>query len=305
MPPDFLLLFIVFTSVALGTWLALSGAMTWCAPERRRLAALVRRVPNGAVTSLLFDETEARFTWLSRLRPRSPASLALLRRRLVAAGYRADAVRGYEALEVGCAVAGAALPLLALGPRGIGFSVLGLAAGLLGVHVALGRRIEHRSLAIRHGLPDALDLLVLCLDAGCTLGHAIGRVSEELRIAHPVLAHELSAITAQIRAGQSKVEAFQNMAERTQVDDVRPLVSLMIQAERLGTGIGPALRTHAATARDKRSQRAEELASKASIRLLFPLVLCIFPAFYVITLGPVIVHFVRVFFQGGILDAGF
>jgi tight adherence protein C len=305
MPAHFLLLAFVFTSVALGTWLAVSGAMTWCAPERRRLATLIRTAPNAASTSLLFDETQVRFAWLSRLRPRSPASLALLRRRLVAAGYRADAVRVYEALEVGCAAAGVVVPLLALGPRGIGFSVLGLAAGLLAVHVALGRRIEYRSRAMRDGLPDALDLLVLCLDAGCTLGHAVGRVSEELRMAHPVLAHELAVVTAEIQAGQSKVEAFRNLAERTQVDEIRPLVSMMVQAERLGTGIAPALRTHAATARDKRSQRAEELASKAAIRLLFPLVLCIFPAFYVITLGPVIIHFVRVFFRGGVLEAGF
>lgn len=208
-------------------------------------------------------------------------------------------------MEVCCAAAGVGVPLLAMGPRGIGFSVLGLAAGLMAVHVALGWRIEHRSRAIRHALPDALDLLVLCLDAGCTLSHAIGRVSEELRMAHPVLAHELSSITAEVQAGQSKAEAFQNMAERTQVDDIRPLVSLMGQAERLGTGIGPALRTHAATTREKRSQRAEELASKVGIRLLFPLVFCIFPSFYVVTLGPVIVHFVRVFFRGGVLDAGF
>jgi tight adherence protein C len=304
MPPYFLLLALVFTAAALGSWVALTGATIWCAPERRRLAAVIRRVPNAASASLLIDDTHANFAWLSRLRPRSPGSRALLRRRLVAGGYRADAVRAYEALEVGCAAIGVAVPLLAFGPRGIGISVLGLVAGLLAVHVALGRRIEHRSRAMRDGLPDALDLLVLCLDAGCTLGQAIGRVSEELRRAHPVLAHELSAITAEIQAGQSKAEAFQNLAERTQVDDIRPLASLIVQAERLGTGIGPALRTHAATARDKRRQRAEELASKAGIRLLFPLVFCIFPAFYVITLGPVIVYFVRVFFRGGVLDGG-
>jgi tight adherence protein C len=128
----------------------------------------------------------------------------------------------------------------------------------------------------------------------------MAKVSAELRATHPALAHELAAIHADIQAGKPKTEAFQEVADRTQVHEIRPLVTLLMQAERFGTGINAALRTLAETARDKRSQRAEELASKAGIKLVFPLVLCIFPAFYVITLGPVIIHFVRVFFEGGI-----
>ena len=179
--------------------------------------------------------------------------------------------------------------------------VRGIAAGLLAPRVALTRQIERRRSAIRNGLADALDLLVVCLDAGCTLSAAIGKVSEELGPTHPALAHELAAIHADIQAGKPKTEAFQEVAERTQVDEIRPLVTLLLQAERFGSGINASLRTLAETARDKRSQRAEELASKAGIKMVFPLVLCIFPAFYIVTLGPVIIQFVRVFFEGGIL----
>jgi tight adherence protein C len=147
-------------------------------------------------------------------------------------------------------------------------------------------------------LPDALDLLVVCLDAGCTLTHAVAKVSEELRVAWPDLAHEFSLMRSEIQAGKPRVEAFQNLGERTQVDDIRPIASLLGQAERFGIGIGQALRAHADTARDKRRQRAEEQAAKAGVKIVFPLVLCIFPAFYVVTMGPVMIQFIRVFAGG-------
>ena len=301
MPTNFALLALVFTSAALVTGATMSMVLTRWSPERRRLAALVAGRPAGPSTSLLIDDPSATFARLARMRRRSPASLAVLRRRLVAAGYGAETVGMYGALELGCAVAGAVLPLLLMGSRGFGLSLLGVATGMLALRIALTRRIERRRSAIRHGLPDALDMLVVCLDAGCTLSAAIGKVSEELQVAHPALAHELAAIRAEVQAGKPKADAFQHLADRTQVDEIRPLVTLLMQTERFGTGIGAALRTHAESSRDKRSQRAEEQASKAGVKMVFPLVLCIFPAFYVITLGPVIIHFVRVFFSGGIL----
>ena len=301
MTTDFALDAVLFTLVALATGSAMSMVVRRWSPERRRLAALVQGRPSGAAPTLLIDDPSATFARLAQLRRRSPERLAILRGRLIAAGYGADTVNVYSAMETGSAVVGAVLPLLLMGSRGITFSAIGIAAGMLAPRIALTRRIQHRRSAIRQGLPDALDLLVVCLDAGCTLSAAIGKVSDELRFTHPALAHELAALRADIQAGKPRTEAFQNLADRTQVDEIRPLVTLLIQAERFGTGINSALRTHAATARDKRSQRAEELASKAGIKMVFPLVLCIFPAFYVVTLGPVIIHFVRVFFDGGVL----
>lgn len=290
----------VFTVVAIVTGATMSVLVRRWSPERRRLAALVCGRSVGPAPSLLIDDPAATLARIARIRRRSPERVALLRRRLVAAGYSPDRVNVYSAIELACAVVGVWLPLQILGWLGLGLSGVGIAAGLLAPRIVLTRRIERRRSAIRHGLPDALDLLVVCLDAGCTLNAAVAKVSEELRVAHPALAHELAAIRADIQAGKPRVEAFQNLADRTQVDEVRPLVTLLMQAERFGTGINFALRAHAATARETRSQRAEELASKAGIKMVFPLVLCIFPTFYVVTLGPVIIHFVRVFFDGGI-----
>ena len=301
MGSEFGLSAIVFTVVAVVTGSATSLLVRRLSPERRRLAALVRGRSETAEPSLLLGGAPTTLMRFARFRRRSPERLALLRRRLVAAGHSAEAVSTYSTIELGCAAIGALLPVQVLGLAGLGFAGLGIAAGLLAPRVALTRQIERRRSAIRNGLPDALDLLVVCLDAGCTLSVAMGKVSEELRATHPALAHELAAIHADIQAGKPKAEAFQEVADRTQVHEIRPLVTLLMQAERFGNGINAALRTLAATARDKRSQRAEELASKAGIKLVFPLVLCIFPAFYVVTLGPVIIHFVRLFFDGGIL----
>jgi tight adherence protein C len=298
---DFALPAAVFTCVALATGCTMSLIVRRWSPERRRLAALVQGRPSGAQPILLVDDPSATVARLAQLRCRSPERQALLRRRLRAAGYGPNTVNVYTAIETGCTVVGAVLPLLLLGWRGVIFSAIGIAAGMLTPRIALTRHIEHRRAAIRHGLPDALDLLVVCLDAGCTLSAAIGKVSEELRFTHPALAHELAALRADIQAGKPRIEAFQHLADRTQVDEIRPLVTLLLQAERFGTAVNFALRTHAASARDRRSQRAEELASKAGIKMVFPLVLCIFPAFYVVTLGPVIIHFVRLFFDAGVL----
>jgi tight adherence protein C len=264
------------------------------APERRRLRDLVRAAPPATETAtVVLGRRYAAFDRADRLRRRSPRQAEKLRRRLVAAGYTADSMAVFSAIELGCAAAGAVLPLVAFGVPEAALPMA--AAGLMLPRIVLARRAERRKRLLRNGLPDALDLVIVCLDAGCTLTHAFARVSEELRGAHPDLAHELSIVTAETQAGKPKAEVFQNLWERTQLDEIRPIASLLVQAERMGTGIGQALRTHAETSRDKRRQRAEEEASKAGIKMVFPLVLCIFPAFYIITLGPVVIHFIRVF----------
>jgi tight adherence protein C len=137
--------------------------------------------------------------------------------------------------------------------------------------------------------------MVVCIEAGSGLDQAIVKTSDELAIAYPVLANELRILTSEIRAGKPRIEAFKSLAARTKVDDVRALVAMLIQTDKFGTSIGQALRTHADVSRDKRRQRAEEKAQKIAVKLVFPLVLCFFPAFYVVVLGPAVIQFARTF----------
>lgn len=158
----------------------------------------------------------------------------------------------------------------------------------------VGRAIEKRRRAIQNGLPDAIDLMIVCIESGSGLDQALNRVAEELALPYPELARELELVSAETRAGKPRLEAFRNFAERTKVDDVRSLVAMLVQTDRFGTSIGQALRTHAETSRTKRRQRAEEKAAKLGVKLLFPLVFCLFPAFYTVVLGP---SMIRIFTQ--------
>jgi tight adherence protein C len=158
------------------------------------------------------------------------------------------------------------------------------------------KRARHK--AIQNGLPDAMDLLIVCIEAGSSLDQSIVRASDELSVAHPAVAEELRFITTEIRAGKPRMDAFRNFAERTKVDDVRALVAMLIQTDRFGTSIAQALRIHADGGRTTRRQRAEERAAKLGVKLVFPLVFCLFPALYVITLGPGAIRILRVIVQG-------
>src|SRR4030095_7420911 len=125
-----------------------------------------------------------------------------------------------------------------------------------------------------------------------------------LEISHPDLPSELRTVTTEVRAGKPRLEAFKNFAARTRVDDVRALVAMLVQTDRFGTSVAKALRTHAEVPRTKRRQRAEERAAKIGVKLVFPLVFCLFPAFYVVTLGPAIIKFVEALSPGGALSGG-
>ena len=134
-----------------------------------------------------------------------------------------------------------------------------------------------------------LDLLIVCLEAGSSLDQAIIKASEELAIAYPALAEELRVLTTETRAGKPRLEAFKNLAQRTKVDDVRALVAMLVQTDRFGTSVAETLRTMADEMRTKRRQAAEERAAKVGAKLVFPLVFCLFPALYVVMLGPAVI----------------
>jgi tight adherence protein C len=187
---------------------------------------------------------------------------------------------------------------------GLIYGAMGAIVGYLIPGFYIDYLIRQRQKAIQNGLPDALDLLIVCLEAGLAIDQALLRCSEELTIAHPALAEELRLINVECRAGKPRLEAFKNFASRTKVDDVRSLVAMLVQTDRFGTSIAQALRTHAEVSRTKRRQRAEESAAKMGVKLVFPLVFCLFPAFYVVTLGPAVIKFVHAFGSGGFVTGG-
>ena len=157
------------------------------------------------------------------------------------------------------------------------------------------RRASTAKAEIQNGLPDALDLFIVCVEAGCGLDQAIVKACRRAR-ASPIRRSPRSCvITTEIRAGKPRLEAFKNFAARTKVDDVQSLVALLVQTDKFGTSVAQALRTHAETSRTKRRQSAEERAAKIGVKLVFPLVLFLFPALYVVILGPAVIQFVRVF----------
>jgi len=176
---------------------------------------------------------------------------------------------------------------VALGGCGLGYLLPGI------ILARLAKRRQHR---IRLGLPDALDLLVVSVEAGLGLDQAIQRVGDELAFAHPDLSDELRLINLELRAGKGRAEALRNLAERTGVDDVSSLVTMLVQTDKFGTSVAQSLRVHSETVRTKRRQRAEEAAAKTGVKMVFPLVFCVFPAIWVVTIGPAAIKFVQVLF---------
>jgi tight adherence protein C len=144
-------------------------------------------------------------------------------------------------------------------------------------------------------MPDALDLLVVSVEAGLGLDQALQRVGEELAFAHPELCDELRLVNLELRAGKARSEALHNLGERTGVDDLVSLVAVLVQTDKFGTSVAQALRVHSETLRTKRRQRAEEAAAKTGVKMVFPLVVCIFPAVWIVTIGPAAIKFVQVF----------
>jgi len=228
--------------------------------------------------------------------PRASSETGKLRQRLITAGYRKhEALTIFFGIRLGFALllfAIASSPIvrkptlvLSLGACAVGYILPGM---------ALGRIAQRRQHRIRLGLPDALDLLVVSVEAGLGLDQAIQRVGDELNFAHPDLAEELRLINLELRAGKARGEALRNLADRTGVDDVSSLVAMLVQTDKFGTSVAQSLRVHSETVRTKRRQRAEEAAAKTGVKMVFPLVFCIFPAIWVVAIGPAAIKFIQV-----------
>ena len=232
--------------------------------------------------------------------PKSPKAMNRIERLLASAGYHGPwPATLFAAVQILLPLA-IFLTIVMIFGTGLAL-IFAIIFGMIGYFIPtlwLGRAINARRREISNGLPDAIDLMIVCIEAGSGIDQALNRVAEELALPYPVLARELEMISTETRAGKPRLEAFRNFAERTKVEDVRSLVAMLIQTDRFGTSIGLALRTHAETSRTKRRQRAEERAAKLAVKLLFPLVFCLFPAFYVIVLGPSMLRIFRHFIYG-------
>ncbi len=243
---------------------------------------------------LLFDALKR----LGKAAPASQREAGKLQQRLIWAGYRGkEAMVVFAGIRIGVALVCfgvLATPILfrpnvmiALGAAAVGYLLPSM------VLARIARKRQHR---IRLSLPDALDLLVVSVEAGLGLDQAVQRVGDELASAHEELSEELRLINLEMRAGKERSEALRNLAERTGVDDVTSLVGTLVQTDKFGTSVAQSLRIHSEVLRTKRRQRAEEAAAKTGVKMVFPLVVCVFPAVWIVTIGPAAIKFIQILF---------
>jgi tight adherence protein C len=227
-----------------------------------------------------------------RVIPKSSAETSIVEQRLIRAGYRSDsAVKLFYGAKVLTPVIFCFVAFVTGAGSFAPFFVylVAIGIGFLTPDFWLGNRISARQARIRRGLPDVLDLLVICIEAGLSLDQSVGRTADELSLAQPTICDELSIVVLEQRAGLPRADAWKHFAERTNVESVRNLVSVLVQSEKFGTSIAKTLRVHSDTLRTQRRQRVEEQAAKTTVKLVFPLVLFIFPSLFLVTLGPAVI----------------
>jgi tight adherence protein C len=251
-------------------------------------------------------QLQAALEWFAKWnQPSNAEETRATRRLLVTAGYRSRKapvffIGSKLLLAVALVILFAMIPVKLLGfPSTIAllfYYVCVAACGYYAPSVWLKHRITVRQDALQRAIPDSLDLMVVCVEAGLGLDQAIGRVGQEIMQAHPVLGEELNILSQELRSGVQRQTALRNLAHRTELEEVRNLVALLVQTDRFGTSIGQALRVHADSMRTTRRLKAEELAAKLPVKLLFPLIFFIFPSMFIVTIGPACIRMVRVLF---------
>ena len=239
---------------------------------------------------------------LNRISPISAVDAAKLQKKLLQAGYRSpDAATAFRAIQIVLTLAAPtlAVTLCFIFDRPLNnfliWAVVGAAFGFYLPRYILRKKTLRRQQKITWGLADAMDLMVVAVEAGLGLNAAINRVGQELKNIHPELHTELELVNLEIRVGQSREEALRNLAERTGVDDIRSFVALLIQADRFGSSIGKAVRVFAESLRTKRRQRAEQTAQKAALKLVFPLTIFLFPVIVLVILGAALLNLIDLF----------
>lgn len=286
--------------------LGVGAVLNWTAdPVRRRLAGVTPQAVSGSSWALRvkgFLDPMAR-----HLLPQNSDERGSIERQLIYAGFRSPAALStFYAIKTGLALllplawlaASVLLPRVTTGQVGF-YALVASFLGLVLPNSVLTRLVERRQKILRNAFPDALDMLVVCVESGLGLSAAIQRVAEELAVSHPQLSAELGQVNAEMRAGVEREIALRNLSERTGLADIRGLVSLLVQTMRFGTSIADSLRVYSDEFRDKRMQLAEEQAAKISTKLIFPLVLCLFPGFFVVAIGPAVLRFIQAFSELG------
>lgn len=295
-------------ALSVGLFVGLAGytLATRSRPVQHRLAEL-KTLKAGGPTRAERRERQARrkqvegiLEVLGEKLPFDEESRGKARSLLVHAGYRKPSAVllywGARLALAGILGVGAFLGLSAVGRGftvavlgGLYFAAIGWVIPLIRVHMVKRARQKE----VQKALPDALDLLVICVEAGLGLNQALLRVAEEIGTVSPVTREEFALTNMEIRAGRSREEALKTLSERTGLQDIQSLVTMLVQADRFGTSIAKSLRIHSDTLRKKRQQQAEEAAAKTTIKMVFPLAFCVFPALFVVILGPGIIQIIR------------
>lgn len=251
--------------------------------ERERWASWLR--PSRAGSSI-----KAVIQPLDRVLPKSPQEVSVAQKRLIRAGFREDS---HLRILLGAKVLAPVVLCFLVWVSGAAnyanpFIMYALALGLgyLLPDFWLGRRIKNRQIEIRLGLPDFLDLMVVCVEAGLSMDQGLVRTTEEMRESLPEISDEMGLVILEMRAGRPRVDAWKNLAERVDIDVIRTLVTSIIQADQFGTSIAKTLRVYSESLRIQRRQYVEEMAAKTAAKLVFPLVFFIFPTLFIVALGP-------------------
>ena len=289
-------------AISLGLFLLVGAAITLFGYHRYVLAGRVYEAmgPRARLEESRDVAVSSRFYTvvqfaerLGRKLPPSPAKASLMQRQLLAAGYRAQSgtavFRGVKImLAAGCiALALAEAPRLPFPGAGRLMAMLVIVlAGYRLPDILLARRVKNRKQELRTALPDALELMVVCAEAGAAIDRSFRSVTQQLEVLHPALSDEFALVTAEITAGVRRKEALEHLAARCDEPEMRKFVEVLMQAERFGTSMGDALRTHASYLRVRRRQQAEERAGKVGVKLIFPIFFFIMPCMFLVTVGP-------------------
>lgn len=292
-----ILLFFVITVV-----LSVMGFKFWAQPQ----TAVERVMGDVEIShqsvrdpSLSFRDLLAK---IGDMVPSNPSDVGIIQRRLLAAGIRNPrALHFLYGIKASFALALSVVGAGALFGTGSAnelapFQILAMGGfGWAAPNFVLGRMSARRQLAIRKGLPNALDMLVICVESGLGLDQALMQVSKELRTAHPEITDEFTVLNLEMRAGKRRAESLKNMGDRAGVDELKRMVSTLIQADKFGTSISQTLRNFSDYMRTQMRQEAEEKAAKIGVKLVFPIFFFILPALFVVTVGPMLVRVVRDF----------
>jgi tight adherence protein C len=296
---SFILPLIIFLVIALAG--AAIGMKLYVRPKE----AIERVTGTGPVQSeevpihpsLAFHELVKK---LGNILPVNPKDAGVIQRRMIRAGIRnQNAMKYFYGAKVGLGLLFPILMSLAVAgssadPTNKIMAILAAAAvGFFAANEYVNLRAKKRQKEIRRGLPNALDLLVVCVESGLGLDQAVVQVAKDLDHAHPEISEEFAMVNYELKAGKRRIDALRNLAERTNVDDLKKLVAVLIQADRFGTGVAQSLRGHADFMRTQARQQAEEKAAKLGVKLVFPIFFCILPSLFVVTVGPMIVKIMR------------